>query len=84
MKYWAKIKKQKDSSFLVTFPGLIGCVTDGDTLSEAKAMAYDALNIWLSAMCQAGDQCKIPRPRKRSGENYYPVDVDTRACRHFA
>ena len=48
MQYYAKIKKQKDTKYLVVFPDLDGCFTEGDSLAEAKIHAAEALNLWLS------------------------------------
>ena len=36
--------------YTVTFPDLIGCVTEGDTLSEALFMAGDALGLYRSTL----------------------------------
>ncbi len=76
MQYYAKIKKQKDGKFLVVFPELDGCFTEGDSLTEAKVQASEALNLWLSSSCETGDAYPIPRPRRKSSADYFPIDVD--------
>ena len=38
----------EDSGYNVEFPDLPGCFTCGDSLDEAKMMAKDALNCYLS------------------------------------
>ena len=77
MQYYARIKKQEDGKFLVEFPGLDGCFTEGDNLAEAKANASEVLNLWLSASCEAGDAYPIPKPkRKRRGKDYFPIEVE--------
>lgn len=37
----------KVGGYTVRVPGLPGCVTEGDTLHEAKRMARDAIGLWL-------------------------------------
>lgn len=34
--------------YTVRFPDLKGCITEGDTIEEALAMAKDAMGLWLS------------------------------------
>ena len=38
--------------FTVAVPELPGCLTEGDTLAEAKAMARDAIAGWLSVQAR--------------------------------
>ena len=51
MKYFAKIMKLGKEEYLVEFPGLSGCLTEGRSLDEAKENASEALNGWLAARC---------------------------------
>ena len=76
MQYYAKIKKQRDGKFLVVFPDLDGCFTEGDSLTEAKVHASEALNLWLSSSCETGDAYPIPKPCRKNGANYHAIDVD--------
>lgn len=46
--------------YVVTFPDLPGCVTEGGTIEEALAMARDALELHLYGMEQ--DAEPIPKP----------------------
>lgn len=48
MKYPAIISKL-EGSFLVEFPGLDGCLTEGDSLDAALVNAKEALNGWLES-----------------------------------
>jgi predicted RNase H-like HicB family nuclease len=52
--------------FLVTFPDLPGCMSDGPTESEALANAEDAFLSWVSARTDQGK--KIPPPKGLSGK----------------
>ena len=57
MIYSAKIEKHAGEKgypkdyFLVTFPSLPGCVTQGNTFEEARENAHEALDAWLIARC---------------------------------
>jgi len=74
MIYFAKISKQKDRSYLVEFPDLPGCYTEGDTLLEAKKNAKEALDGWLAAHCDL--DLKTPKSKTRMSKNFYPIKVD--------
>ncbi len=54
--------------YLVEFPGLPGCMSDGDTVAEAVANAADAQAAWLAAMREAGRP--IPAPGADPTEGY--------------
>lgn len=74
MHYYARIKQQKDKTFLVEFPGLVGCLTEGRTLDDALAHAKEALNGWLSVRCDRN--LKIPKPLlKYRGRELYAIEV---------
>jgi predicted RNase H-like HicB family nuclease len=42
--YWVKV------------PKLPGCLTEGDTLAEARRMAVDAITLWLKSATPAADR----------------------------
>ena len=77
MRYYARIKKQKSGEYLVEFPDLDGCLTEGDTLQEARRNAHEALHVWLEGRCELDDRYPIPTPGKYLGEKcFYPVTVE--------
>lgn len=45
--YPAVFHKNKDNTFTVTFPDLLGCITEGKTLGQAMKMAQLALTQWI-------------------------------------
>jgi predicted RNase H-like HicB family nuclease len=49
--------------FLITFPDLPGCMSDGATEAEAAANGRDAFEAWVSARVDAGKS--IPEPAYR-------------------
>ena len=74
MKYFACITKQKPGLYLVEFPELKGCLTEGRTLKDAKQNAVEALNGWLASNCDRN--LNIPHPKIRKSANYHPIEVD--------
>lgn len=53
--YPAIFSSDGNNGYTVTFPDLIGCVTEGDTLEEAVKMAEDALGIYLYTLSKEGE-----------------------------
>ncbi|MCR4963733.1 MAG: type II toxin-antitoxin system HicB family antitoxin [Firmicutes bacterium] len=48
MKYaYTAIFEAEDNGYVVSFPDLPGCITEGDSVEEAVYMARDALCLWL-------------------------------------
>lgn len=58
--YPAIFHAEKDGTFSVTFPDLEGCLSQGDDLADAYAMAQDALCLMLYQMEEDGET--IPQP----------------------
>lgn len=50
----------EEGGYTVVFPDLPGCVTEGDTLSEAVDMAIDAASGWLLEYVE--DNKRLPKP----------------------
>jgi len=59
---------EEGSGYLVEFPDLPGCMSDGETLAEALANAADAQGAWIAAMREAGRP--IPSPGADPAEGY--------------
>ncbi len=53
--------KEDGGGYLITFPDLPGCMSDGDTLEEAVENARDAFAGWVSAQIDMGR--KVPPPQ---------------------
>lgn len=56
--------------YMITFPDLPGCMSDGETLEEVLANGRDAFNGWIAA--QVGMGREIPAPT-HYGEEGKPV-----------
>jgi antitoxin HicB len=75
LSYPATIKHlSKDKTYLVEFPDLPGCLTEGDTLEEAKHNAREALTGYLSSMFDRA--LKIPAPSALKGKNIYHIEPE--------
>jgi len=73
MRYFAKFKKEKDGGYSVNFPSLKGCFSEGDSFDEAKAMATEALSLWLESALEYNEE--IPAPKEYFGEDYVAIEV---------
>lgn len=58
--YPAVFHSEINGGYSVDFPNLLGCVTEGDTLSEAIDMAEDALGIYLYSLKKDGEPYPEP------------------------
>ena len=74
MLYYAKFTKEKGKRYLVEFPDLKGCLTEGTALERAQGECEEALDGWLAARCDR--TLLIPTSRRRQGRDYFPVAVD--------
>lgn len=62
--YPAIFEPYEDGSYVVSFPDLPGCVTQGDDLEDALSMAQEAMALHLYGMERDGDV--IPAPTDAS------------------
>lgn len=58
--YPAIFHPEEVGGYSVSFPDLLGCVTEGDTMSEAIYMAKDALGIYLYSLKKDGETAPAP------------------------
>ena len=70
--YPAKFEKAAEGGYVVEFIDIPSCVTEGDTLEEAKYMAKEA----ISAMLYSLDSRKmtIPEPSNKKGKGIYYIE----------
>ncbi len=74
LRYWARITRQRDGGYLVVFPDLPGCLTEGDTVEESLCNAREALSGWLWVAIKHGQDA--PPPTVRRGRSYRQVAPD--------
>ena len=54
--------------YLIEFPDLPGCISDGDTIDEVITNGFAAQSDWIAAMREAGSP--IPPPGAESADGY--------------
>ncbi len=65
----------EDDSFVARIPELPGCVTHGDSQQEALKMAYEAIEVYLESLIDAGKEVPTPMARKKFSGNI-PLRID--------
>lgn len=54
------LKRGEGGGFVVTFPDLPGCMSDGDTVEEAIRNSRDAFRVWMRTLVEEGKP--LPKP----------------------
>lgn len=62
------LSNDEGKGWLITFPDLPGCMSDGETPEEAIENGKDALECWIQACKEAGRE--IPRPGESSSGKF--------------
>ena len=62
------LNEAEGGGYLIEFPDLPGCMSDGETIEEAIANGEDAKRCWIAAMKEAGRP--IPPPSADTAEGY--------------
>lgn len=57
--YTVLFEPAEEGGFVVHVPALPGCVTEGDTIEEARAMACDAIKGYLEALAKHGEEIPV-------------------------
>ena len=65
------LSSEEGGGFLISFPDLPGCISDGETIEEAIHNGRDAFLAWISAQADMGKE--IPRPSYRVPEAEPPM-----------
>lgn len=60
-----------EGGYTVTVPSLPGCVTQGETIEEAIAMAKDAIRLFIETLVENGE----PVPEEREHPQVITVSV---------
>ena len=74
--YYARMRKQRGSGYLIEFPDLRGCLTEGKTVQEALDNAREALSGWLFVAIRKGDEVLPSTVCRRRGYHLIVPDVD--------
>lgn len=62
------LDESEGGGYLITFPDLPGCMSDGDTIENAIANGMDAMNGWLASAKRHGDPIPKPGSGGKSGQ----------------
>ena len=49
-----------DGGYVISYPELVGCLSQGDTIEEALAMGEDAKKAWISTALEIGKEIPLP------------------------
>jgi antitoxin HicB len=71
--YPARFEVAEEGGYNVQFIDLSGCITEGDSLEDAKAMAQEALTGILEVMLDDAAYA-IPAPSKAKGKDIYYIE----------
>jgi antitoxin HicB len=75
LNYPAKIRYiAADKAYLVEFPDLPGCLTEGETLEEAQHNAREALTGYLASIFER--DLKVPDPSEIGGKGVYHIEPE--------
>ena len=62
--YTVLFEPAQEGGYIVTCPALPGLVTEGDTLRQARAMARDAIALYLESLRTDGASIPADKPLK--------------------
>jgi len=74
--YTAEIEPAKEGGYVVSFPALPGCVTQGETYDQAIANAHECLQGFIEAMAKVGR----PLPREQEPKRRTKIVVTAKAA----
>ncbi len=79
------LSKEDGGGYLVKFPDLPGCMSDGETIEEAITNGYDAVSCWISAAKEVNQA--VPMLYKRiTCEHEWPLELkipNAKTCKAF-
>jgi len=56
LSYRILLREEPEGGYTVTVPTLPGCITYGETITEAIAMAREAIQLYLESLVAHGDE----------------------------
>jgi len=63
--YTYEIEPQSDGTYFITIKELKGCMSEGNTISEAEIMIKDAMESWLESMLECGNEIPLPESMQK-------------------
>lgn len=59
--YTVLFEPAEEGGYVVHVPSLPGCVTQGETFEEARAMAEDVIQLYIETLKDSGDDVPVER-----------------------
>ncbi len=80
LKYTVIIEPTQEGGYVAFVPALPGCVTQGESFEEVKAMVIDAIKGYLEVLVEDGEE--IPRESEEIIETQVSVPLTASLLRH--
>jgi predicted RNase H-like HicB family nuclease len=64
----APLSTEDGGGYMITFPDLPGCISDGETLEEALVNGRDAFSCWVAAQVDLGKVIPVPTHYDEEGK----------------
>jgi len=61
------LSEEEGGGYLISFPDLPGCISDGDTIEETIKNGIDAMNSWIETSKEFNDPVPEPGSSQASG-----------------
>ena len=61
------LSEEEGGGYLISFPDLLGCISDGETIEEAIKNGIDAMNSWIETSKEFNDPTPEPGSSQASG-----------------
>jgi len=61
------LSEEEGGGYLISFPDLPGCISDGDTIEETIKNGIDAMNSWIGTAKEFNDSIPEPGSSQASG-----------------
>ena len=75
-KIYPAIFYKEDGVYRVEFPDLNGCITQGETIEEAFAMAKEALSLYIDGIKELPEATEMSKIETKNGETVMLVEAD--------
>ena len=72
--YLAIVHKEKNSQYGVCFPDFPGCITAGENVEEAYALAQEVLEMHIAGMKEDGDNIPPPMSFEKARKHGFAKD----------
>jgi len=69
LEYPFKVVANQEGGYVIEFPDLPGCITQGDSVEEIGAVAEEARRLWITTEYEEGEEIPLPsHPEEYSGK----------------